>query len=55
MTMNDEYLILGKKDCHIQIVDFTTGETLKFTQELAGETVRAMTLEHKVELYTKIL
>ncbi|KAK3825872.1 MAG: hypothetical protein J3Q66DRAFT_110736 [Benniella sp.] len=40
MTMNDEYLILGKKDCHIQIVDFTTGETLKFTQELAGETLQ---------------
>lgn len=41
MTMNDEYLILGKRNCEIQIMDFTTGDILKTTQELVGETVRS--------------
>ncbi|KAF9967357.1 hypothetical protein BGZ65_000043, partial [Modicella reniformis] len=38
MTMNDEYLILGRRDCRIDIMNFTNGDILKTTPPLAGET-----------------
>ncbi|KAG0356930.1 hypothetical protein BGZ54_000555 [Gamsiella multidivaricata] len=38
MTMSDEYLVLGRRDCQIDIVDFHTGNVLRSTEPLAGET-----------------
>lgn len=46
MTMNDEYLILGKKNCEIQIIDFTTGRTLKTTEALPEETLQDIYLQN---------
>ncbi|KAF9361831.1 hypothetical protein BGX26_011055 [Mortierella sp. AD094] len=39
MTMNDEYLILGTRSCRLQIVDFRTGQILKTSEPLPGETL----------------
>ncbi|KAI1321634.1 hypothetical protein EDD11_003114 [Mortierella claussenii] len=46
MTMNDEYLILGNRDCQIQIVDFMTGQVLKSTAPLAEETLQDIYIQN---------
>ncbi|KAF9100476.1 hypothetical protein BGX27_000395, partial [Mortierella sp. AM989] len=39
MTMNDEYLVLGTKNCRIQIIDFLNGKILRSSEPLPDETL----------------
>ncbi|KAG0002640.1 hypothetical protein BGZ79_002577 [Entomortierella chlamydospora] len=46
MTMNDEYLILGTRNCRLQIVDFLTGQVLKTFEPLPGETLHDIYIQN---------
>jgi len=39
MTMDDNFLVFGERDCEIRIVDFTTGKLLRKASSLGNETV----------------
>ncbi|KAG0322988.1 hypothetical protein BGZ99_002972 [Dissophora globulifera] len=46
MTMNDEYLVLGQRDCKIDIMDFTTGQKIKSSKPLPGEVLQDIYIQN---------
>ncbi|KAF8924475.1 hypothetical protein BGZ58_001741 [Dissophora ornata] len=46
MAMNDEYLIMGKRDCQIDLVDFITGQIIRSTRPLDEETLQDIYIQN---------
>ncbi|KAG0218899.1 hypothetical protein BGX33_005640 [Mortierella sp. NVP41] len=46
MTMNDEYLIMGRRDGDILVVDFMAGEKIAFTAPLPGEKLQDIYIQN---------
>ncbi|KAG0080563.1 hypothetical protein BGZ92_000570 [Podila epicladia] len=46
MTMNDDHLVLGGRDGHVQLVDFMTGATVKSTTAFAEEVLQDIYIQN---------
>ncbi|GJJ68723.1 hypothetical protein EMPS_01069 [Entomortierella parvispora] len=46
MTMDDNYLVFGERDCEIRIVNFMTGELLRSAASLGNETLKDIYIQN---------